>query len=161
VANYYTYVHYFCGFSAGPVFGREWTLPGRSVGMIGKAGSSGSDWGESRETFGQHEVVALAGSIRLAGMGCRPGCMERAGYRAENLAMPFPFISTALGICFLLVWIFIGGMIFRDGRLAARGELDADAGSRPLTPPPAAWPQRPQRPRRSPRRQRMARANSG
>jgi hypothetical protein len=87
--------------------------------------------------------------------------MERAGHRAENLAMPFPFISTALGICFLLVWVFIAGMIFRDGRLAARGEHDADAVVRPLSLPPAVWPQRPERPRRSLRRRRMARAASG
>jgi hypothetical protein len=33
--------------------------------------------------------------------------------------MPFALIPTALGVCFFLVWAFIGGMILRDGRLAA------------------------------------------
>ncbi len=40
--------------------------------------------------------------------------------------MPFPLISTALGICFLLVWAFIGGMLLRDGYLAARRERDIE-----------------------------------
>jgi hypothetical protein len=38
--------------------------------------------------------------------------------------MPFPFISAALGICFLLVWAFIGAMILRNAQLAVRRELD-------------------------------------
>jgi hypothetical protein len=33
--------------------------------------------------------------------------------------MPFALIPTALGVCFFLVWAFIGGMIFRDGQRAA------------------------------------------
>jgi hypothetical protein len=33
--------------------------------------------------------------------------------------MPFALIPTALGVCFFLVWAFIGGMILRDGRVAA------------------------------------------
>jgi hypothetical protein len=40
--------------------------------------------------------------------------------------MPFPLISTALGICFVLVWAFIGGMLLRDGYLAARHERDVE-----------------------------------
>ena len=39
--------------------------------------------------------------------------------------MPFPLIPTALGICFFLVWAFIGGMILRDGQLAARRERES------------------------------------
>ena len=40
--------------------------------------------------------------------------------------MPFPFIPTALGLCFLAVWVFIGGMILRQGRLAFRQEREAE-----------------------------------
>ena len=40
--------------------------------------------------------------------------------------MPFPLIPTALGICFFLIWAFIGGMIFRDSHLAAQRERDFD-----------------------------------
>ena len=40
--------------------------------------------------------------------------------------MPFPFIPTALGVCFLLVWVFIGGMILRDGQLDVRSEREID-----------------------------------
>ena len=40
--------------------------------------------------------------------------------------MPFPLISTTLGICFVLVWAFIGGMLLRDGYVAARRERDVE-----------------------------------
>jgi hypothetical protein len=36
--------------------------------------------------------------------------------------MPFALIPTALGLCFFLVWAFIGGMILRDGHRVADGE---------------------------------------
>jgi hypothetical protein len=39
--------------------------------------------------------------------------------------MPFALIPTALGVCFFLIWAFIGGMVLRDGRLAAEQEQDA------------------------------------
>jgi hypothetical protein len=39
--------------------------------------------------------------------------------------MPFALIPTALGVCFFLIWAFIGGMVLRDGRLAAEHEQDA------------------------------------
>ena len=42
--------------------------------------------------------------------------------------MPFALIPTALGVCFCLVWAFIGGMILRDGQLAAQQDLDSDVG---------------------------------
>jgi len=42
--------------------------------------------------------------------------------------MPFALIPTALGICFCLVWVFICGMIFRDGQLAAQQDRDSDIG---------------------------------
>jgi hypothetical protein len=40
--------------------------------------------------------------------------------------MPFFLIPSALGICFFLIWVFIGGMIFRDSQLAAQRERDSD-----------------------------------
>jgi len=46
--------------------------------------------------------------------------------------MPFALIPAALGVCFLLVWAFIGGMIFRDGQLAARAERESEIGILPF-----------------------------
>jgi hypothetical protein len=40
--------------------------------------------------------------------------------------MPFFLIPSALGICFFLIWVFIGGMIFRDSQLAAQRERESD-----------------------------------
>jgi hypothetical protein len=40
--------------------------------------------------------------------------------------MPFPFIPTALAVGFLLMWVLIGGMLFRDGQLAARRERESE-----------------------------------
>jgi hypothetical protein len=40
--------------------------------------------------------------------------------------MPFPFIPTALAVGFLLMWVLIGGMLFRDGQLAARRERERE-----------------------------------
>jgi hypothetical protein len=40
--------------------------------------------------------------------------------------MPFPMIPASLGVCFLLVWALIGGMIFRDSQLAVENEREAD-----------------------------------
>jgi hypothetical protein len=48
--------------------------------------------------------------------------------------MPFPLIPTALGVCFLLMWAFIGGMIFRDSQIAARHDREVDGNILPLTP---------------------------
>ncbi|HEX4413658.1 MAG TPA: hypothetical protein VH107_08515 [Lacipirellulaceae bacterium] len=45
--------------------------------------------------------------------------------------MPFFLIPSALGLSFFLIWVFIGGMIFRDSQLTARLETDADM---PLLP---------------------------
>jgi hypothetical protein len=42
--------------------------------------------------------------------------------------MPFALIPTALGVCFCLVWAFIGGMIFRDTQFANEQEREAEAG---------------------------------
>lgn len=44
--------------------------------------------------------------------------------------MPFSIIPTVLSVCFLLVWIFIGGMVLRDGHFAARREFETDVDGR-------------------------------
>jgi hypothetical protein len=48
------------------------------------------------------------------------------------LTMPFPFIPTALGVCFFLIWGFIGGMILRDGQLTAHRERELEGSILPL-----------------------------
>lgn len=48
--------------------------------------------------------------------------------------MPFPLIPTALGLCFLLVWVFIAGMIVGDGQRAARRDQETDVHILPLRP---------------------------
>jgi len=48
--------------------------------------------------------------------------------------MPFPLLPTALGICFALVWTFIGVMILRDSHLAARRDRDSSDLILPLQP---------------------------
>lgn len=40
--------------------------------------------------------------------------------------MPFFLIPSTLGVCFFLIWVFIGGMMFRDGQLAAQQEREFD-----------------------------------
>lgn len=57
--------------------------------------------------------------------------------------MPFPMIPAALGVCFLLVWALIGGMIFRDSQLAVENERDVGLDILPLISP------RPTRPRQA------------
>ena len=49
--------------------------------------------------------------------------------------MPFALIPTVLGVCFFLVWAFIGGMILRDGQLAANQEREFDDNLLPLAQP--------------------------
>jgi hypothetical protein len=84
---------------------------------------------------------------RLARTECansHVGCHQSGAYCAGPLAvarsfsMPFPLIPTALGLCFLLMWVFIGGMIFRDGQIAARRDSESDGHILPLTPSPLA-----------------------
>jgi hypothetical protein len=58
--------------------------------------------------------------------------LGRATRDCEEISMPFALIPTALGVCFCLVWVFIGGMILRDGQLAAQRDLDSDVGIVPL-----------------------------
>ena len=48
--------------------------------------------------------------------------------------MPFALIPTVLGVCFFLVWAFIGGMILRDGQLAANQEREMEDDFRPVAP---------------------------
>lgn len=45
--------------------------------------------------------------------------------------MPFALIPTALGVCFFLIWAFIGVMILRDGHpvVEVEGELYDDVWS--------------------------------
>lgn len=83
-------------------------------------------------TCGRHEDRRPGASIRLNGMECRPRCTECAGQHCGDAAMPFPMIPAALGVCFLLVWILIGGMIFRDSHLAVESERDTDPNVIPL-----------------------------
>ncbi|HJQ81322.1 MAG TPA: hypothetical protein VJ828_15280 [Lacipirellulaceae bacterium] len=45
--------------------------------------------------------------------------------------MPFPLIPTALAIGFLLMWVLIAGMLFRDGQLAARRERESNVFAMP------------------------------
>jgi len=53
---------------------------------------------------------------------------RRATRDCEEISMPFALIPTALGVCFCLVWAFIGGMILRDGQLAAQQDLESEIG---------------------------------
>jgi hypothetical protein len=46
--------------------------------------------------------------------------------------MPFPLIPTALGVCFFLIWLFIGGMILRDGQLMTRHDRESEGNILPL-----------------------------
>ena len=74
--------------------------------------------------------------------------------------MPFPLIPAALGVCFLLVWVFIGGMIFRDGQLAAQSERDSDVNILPLMPQRPTWQRRSNSQKLPASRQPMVRAAS-
>jgi hypothetical protein len=59
--------------------------------------------------------------------------------------MPFPMIPAALGVCFLLVWALIGGMIFRDSQLAVENEREANWNILPLAPQQPQLSERSQR----------------
>ena len=52
--------------------------------------------------------------------------------------MPFPLIPTALAVGFLLMWVLIGAMLFRDGQLAVRRERESEWHVLPLPPGRAA-----------------------
>ena len=58
---------------------------------------------------------------RLEGTRSVPHHVGRQGDPQERgvFIMPFPLIPMVLGVCFFLIWLFIGGMIFRDGQLTA------------------------------------------
>jgi len=47
--------------------------------------------------------------------------------------MPYPLIPTALAVCFLLMWLFIGGMMFRDGQIAARRDRELETSLGPVS----------------------------
>ena len=72
-----------------------------------------------RRTECAAELVGRSGLARICG---------RATRDCEEISMPFALIPTALGVCFCLVWVFIGGMILRDSQLAAQQDLDSDIG---------------------------------
>ena len=74
--------------------------------------------------------------------------------------MPFPLIPAALGVCFLLVWVFIGGMIFRDSQLATQSERDSDVNILPLMPLRPTWQRRSKSQEMPAGRQPMVRAAS-
>lgn len=40
--------------------------------------------------------------------------------------MPVSLIQIVLGACFVLIWVFIAAMIFRDGRFAIRDEAESE-----------------------------------
>ena len=40
--------------------------------------------------------------------------------------MPLSLIQIVLGGCFVLIWVFIATMIFRDGRFAIRDEHESE-----------------------------------
>jgi hypothetical protein len=46
--------------------------------------------------------------------------------------MPFFLIPSALGVCFCLIWVFIGGMIYRDAQLAAQRDRESEMALQPL-----------------------------
>ncbi|HEX3598523.1 MAG TPA: hypothetical protein VHU84_00190 [Lacipirellulaceae bacterium] len=46
--------------------------------------------------------------------------------------MPFFLIPSTLGVCFFLIWAFIGGMIFRDSQMAAQRDVESDVAILPL-----------------------------
>ena len=48
--------------------------------------------------------------------------------------MPYPLIPAALGVGFLLVWLLVGGMMFRDSQLGVQNERDANSRALPLIP---------------------------
>jgi hypothetical protein len=54
--------------------------------------------------------------------------------------MPFFLIPTTLGVCFCLIWLIIGGMVFRDVHLAAQQERDFDGSISPLSVPRLSGP---------------------
>jgi hypothetical protein len=74
--------------------------------------------------------------------------------------MPFPLIPTALGLCFLLVWAFIAGMILRDGQIAVRREREQDVTVLHRVPMPLPASAAASRPLRMNRRNRSIRAAS-
>jgi len=73
--------------------------------------------------------------------------------------MPFFLIPTALGVCFFVIWVFIGGMVFRDSQLAAQSESESELVILPLGPhraPRRPKMQRPKAPGPSKKRMRFA-----
>jgi len=57
-------------------------------------------------------------------MECRPEHMECAEIRVGSTSMPFPFLTSMFGVLFALIWVFIGGLIVRNGQLGLRRDHD-------------------------------------
>jgi hypothetical protein len=65
----------------------------------------------------------------------RDDLAQKQAYAAGNWeagSMPFALIPSALGLCFCLIWLFIGGMVFRDGQLTAQRERELENGILPM-----------------------------
>jgi hypothetical protein len=54
--------------------------------------------------------------------------------------MPFSLIPTVLGVSFAFVWLFIGGMILRDGQFAVRRDREIGVRGEPAKFKSAATP---------------------
>jgi hypothetical protein len=66
-------------------------------------------------------------------MECRlEGARSAPSLSSEHDSMPFPFIPGALGVCFLLIWLFIGAMILRDGQLNVQADRDLEDSILPM-----------------------------
>ena len=82
----------------------------------------------------RHGVPTRAYGVRRHHVGRHSlAILGRAARYSEELSMPFFLIPTALGICFIVVWAFIGGMILRDGQLAAQRDRESDTSILPLS----------------------------
>jgi hypothetical protein len=46
--------------------------------------------------------------------------------------MPYSLIQSVLGLSFVLIWVFIASMIFRDRQIAIRGEQNGTADEKPV-----------------------------
>jgi hypothetical protein len=99
-----------------------------------------ADWERPIEAHGpsssgrRHHVDMLseAWSADSARTECAAYVVGHRGRQGPESSMPYPLIPTALGVCFLLVWVLIAGMIVRDGRQAARRESNWDENVLPL-----------------------------
>jgi hypothetical protein len=115
---------------------------------------STSDGGRTKPiSILRHGVPTQAYGVRRSEVGEAGPASGWATRRCEEFSMPFALIPTALGVCFCLVWVFIGGMILRDGHIAAEQERATEMGILPwpaqhTTPRSPTAVARPHQPRR-------------